>query len=435
MKSNVALIKNNAKVSAKIAVELHKLNSHDENLKETSTYKCAQQKNTSSNTQQITIIGGANLDYIFKLVDESTISLKGVTQPCEFTTTLGGVARNMSEALFRLGMKDSILISAIGDDLSGRHICEESAKLGMNVSKLHKLSTENVITGTYCAVFHASGEINLALGNMKAHDYITPELIQKSLDTLSKSEFCVLDADIPSDTIKYVCSYCHSKNIPVWFNPTDLRKCYKLIEANSLSKLTYISPNLKELLTIFSLTLQSDTTLSKNERFDMEKINTNYKDSVNRLEEFKFEDLKRVLKYLLKYVPFIILTRGSEDLILASAFDLDENKTHQLPCRERMDLLKKMKRQPQILLYPILKLNKNETISNVSGAGDSCSGGIISGILRNYKLNSIIYNGLASAKFTLMSDKTVSEKLDQIDLNYVEKLTKENQSRVKKIAL
>lgn len=433
----MALIKNNAKVSARIAVELHKLNSHDENSKEPLTYKCAQQqKNTSSNTQQITIIGGANLDYIFKLVDESTINLKGVTQPCEFTTTLGGVARNMSEALFRLGMKNSILISAIGDDLSGRHICEESTKLGMNVSKLHKLnSTENVITGTYCAVFHASGEINLALGNMKAHDYITPELIQKSLDTLSKSEFCILDADIPSDTIKYVCDYCQSKNIPVWFNPTDLRKCYKLIEANSLSKLTYMSPNLKELLTIFSLTLQSDTTLSINERFDMEKIYINYKDSVNRLEEFKFEDLKKVLKYLLKFIPFIILTRGSDELILASAFDLDENKHDQLPCRERMDLLKQMKRQPQLLLYPILKLNKNETISNVSGAGDSCSGGIISGILRNYKLNSIIYNGLVSAKFTLMSDKTVSEKLDQIDLNYVEKLTVENQSRVRKIVL
>jgi len=183
------------------------------------------------------------------------------------------------------------------------------------------------------------------------------------------------------------------------------------------------------------LTWQSDKNLNPKERAEMERINLSYRESVNRLEEFKFDDLKRVLKYLLKFVPFILLTRGGDDLILASAYELDENKTNQLPSKERMDLLKKMKKQSQLLLYPTLKLNKNESISNVSGAGDSCSGGIISGILRNFSLNSIIYNGLASAKFTLMSDKTVSEKLDQINLNYVETLVKENEFKVKKIIL
>ncbi len=101
LKSNIALIKNNAKTSAKIAVELQKLNTNDLDF---SAFK-----DSNAIKDQITVIGGTNLDHVYKLTDESTINLKGVTQPCDFTTSLGGVARNMSEALFRLGIKNSIL--------------------------------------------------------------------------------------------------------------------------------------------------------------------------------------------------------------------------------------------------------------------------------------------------------------------------------------
>ena len=197
------------------------------------------------------------------------------------------------------------------------------------------------------------------------NEYYSPELIKNDLSTLEKSAFCILDADIPSETIAFVSSYCQTHSIPVWFNPTDLRKCQKLIESNSLSKITFLSPNVKELLTLFNLTWPTDASLNSNERLEMERINSRYKeDALNRLEfEFDFDELKFVLKYMLKFVPFIVLTRGSEDLILASAFEIDGNKTNQLPCRGHgMALLKEMKMKPQLIMYPTLKLNKNEKV-------------------------------------------------------------------------
>ena len=381
------------------------------------------------------MIGGTNLDYVYKLTDESTITLKGVTQPCDFTTSLGGVARNMTEALYRLGLTNSILISTISDDFSGRFIREESAKVGMNVSKLHVLHEKDVLTGTYTAVFRKSGEISMTLGNMRAHDFITPRLIEENMATLGNSEFCVLDADIPPETMTFVCNYCHQNNIPVWFNPTDLRKCYKIIESQSLAKITYMSPNMKEMFVLFGLTLKSDKNIESSEKIALELIYQKYEGSINELENFQFDELKRILKYLLKFVPFIVLTRGCEDLILASAYEINPTEKSQLPSRKHMSQLKRQKWAPQLLFYPIIKLNTDERIANVSGAGDCTSSGIIAGILKNYTLNTIVYNGLAAAKFSLLSKKTVSEDLGRLEFAYVEKQALENATKIIKVLL
>ena len=42
------------------------------------------------------------MDNTYKLLDEKTVGLKGVTQPTQFNQSLGGVGRNMAEALLRL---------------------------------------------------------------------------------------------------------------------------------------------------------------------------------------------------------------------------------------------------------------------------------------------------------------------------------------------
>ena len=73
--SNVALIKNNARVSAKIAIELNKLMNSVSNSNKSDRYVVK---------EQVTVIGGINLDNIYKLEDEKTIHLKGVTQPTTF---------------------------------------------------------------------------------------------------------------------------------------------------------------------------------------------------------------------------------------------------------------------------------------------------------------------------------------------------------------
>ena len=162
------------------------------------------------------------------------------------------------KALVRLGLANTKLISAVANDMSGRFILDESKKLGFDTSAISLIDNnhEHISTGSYCAIFNPNGELKLAIGDMKAHDYIRPSLVQKHAEMISNSDLCVLDADIPVETIDFVCAHCEANSIPVWCNPTDVRKCNKVI--NSLAKLTYISPNLKELFALFRETVSRD---------------------------------------------------------------------------------------------------------------------------------------------------------------------------------
>jgi pseudouridine-5'-phosphate glycosidase/pseudouridine kinase len=415
--SNVALIKNNARVSAKIAIELKKLlNSFPNSNKST----------TSFIKDEITVIGGINLDNIYKLEDEKTIHLKGVTQPTTFHQSLGGVGRNMAEALINFGLKNTSLISTLGQDLPGRLIKDELKNIGFNTDKIETL--ENISTGSYFALFDSSGEINLAAGSMKAHNYISVDLIKKNIQTLLDSEICVIDADIPVETIKFICEICNSNSIPIWFNPTDIRKCKKILDANCLSKITYISPNSKELFILFEGLLKQENSNDK----ILNDICKKYTEKVN--ENFDFNDLKHILKYMLKYVPFIMLSRGSNDFILASSIDLKLDKKNQLPSRRTFSEFKKSEQFAQIITFPVVKLSENEII-NVTGAGDSTSSGIITGIVRNYNLDYVIYNGLTAGKFALLSQDNVSKDLHLIDEFYLQDIISKQKLNIKKILL
>ena len=90
--SNIALIKNNAKISAKIALELKKFQTKTPSSNSSTI-------NINKSEKQITVIGGLNLDTYNKLIDEKTLNIKGVTQPAEFYQVLGGVGFNMANAL------------------------------------------------------------------------------------------------------------------------------------------------------------------------------------------------------------------------------------------------------------------------------------------------------------------------------------------------
>jgi sugar/nucleoside kinase (ribokinase family) len=358
------------------------------------------------------------------------MNLRGVTQPSEFYQTLGGVARNMSECLIRMGITDTNLLSALANDTAGRFICNESERMGLDPSKWLMLDKRVASTGSYCGVFDTTGDLAVACGAMRAHDFISSEYIEKHLDSLKSSDLCVLDADIPVETIKYICDICHSAGVPVWFNPTDLRKCNKIIKANSLSKITYMSPNMKELFTLFQATLVED---QNNIDQSLKAICNKYSSSLDKIEQ---QDTELILAYMLRHVPFIVLSRGSSDLIFASNYDLPNDKCNHMPTKSNLhEFNSKIKIKPNLIYYPVIDLKECEKLINVTGAGDSCTSGIIVGILKNYELNSAIYNGLLSAKYALMTQENVNKEINLINLEQVEENVSKYQNRIKKIYL
>jgi sugar/nucleoside kinase (ribokinase family) len=393
--------------------------------------KNAEQSTISSNhsDRQISVVGGSNLDLTFKLSDTQTLNMPGVTQPGRFEYTLGGVARNMSEALLRLGITQTKLVSVVADDVNGQYIVNETRKLGMDTSSIVVLSkSENVSSGSYCGVFTPEGELTLALGDMKAHDYITPSLLEQHAETIEKSEMCVLDANVPVETMNALCKFCAEKSMPVWYNPTDIRKCSRIV--SSLSKVTYISPNAKELLAIFKDTISKDTT----EHFDLIHLVGKYS-TQNSDTEIEFEDMKHMLKYLLKYVPFIFFSRGERDLVLASSIKLDLDAEGQFPLKNGLERVRNAKWEPHLFFFPVLRFQNESEIVNVSGAGDSASSGFIAGIIQGYTVKSVIYNGLKAAMLTIKSNRTISPNLADIKLSEIQEIVKQNEQNIKTVSL
>lgn len=162
------------------------------------------------------------------------------------------------------------------------------------------------------------------------------------------------------------------------------------------------------------------------------KYGNNLNESLDKLE---FEDLKKIIKYLLDYVPFIVLSRGSKQLLFASLYDLGVGEINQLPLKQTMNLFRNKKKCPTLFQFPIVSLNENEKFVNVSGAGDSCSSGIMSGILNGYTFSTCIYNGLYAAKLALMTRNNVSPDLEKIDAKNLEKLVNLNKHEIKKLSL
>lgn len=182
--SNLALIKNNARVSAKIAVALKSIQQDEAGRKKPSASSSLSSSTSRIAEKVVTVIGGMNLDSCYRLADETSLHVEGVTQPAELSQTPGGVGRNMSEALVRLGVVSTSLIAAVGDDLSGRFLLEKSRQLGLDVSRV--LVGTDCSTATYSAVFGLRGDLKIAFGDMKVHQMITPELVEKNLDVIRK---------------------------------------------------------------------------------------------------------------------------------------------------------------------------------------------------------------------------------------------------------
>ena len=89
-------------------------------------------------------------------------------------------------------------------------------------------------------------------------------------------------------------------------------------------------------------------------------------------------------------------------------------------------------KQPVIYEFPVLDLEETNENTNVSGAGDSMSSGIIFGILNGYSLVNTIYNGLLSAQYALQTSNNISSELGNITINNLNELSAKHQPNVKK---
>lgn len=189
-----------------------------------------------SDESRVTVIGGANLDiYGFPGAE----LMPAVSNPGRVETTCGGVGRNISENLARLGASVA-LVTAIGEDAHGDRIRQGAQAAGVDMS--HSIRSTRYPTSTYLALQDGLGEMAWAVSQMDIMAEMTVENLRKEEPWLDKASALVLDANLPEAAIAWLAN--RYRHLPVWLDPVSVEKSKKL--KGVMDSLFAIKPNRKE---------------------------------------------------------------------------------------------------------------------------------------------------------------------------------------------
>jgi pseudouridine kinase len=311
----------------------------------------------------ICVIGGINID--IKGVANSDFK-DSDSHPGVIHFTPGGVARNISENLAKLGVP-AFMLGCVGADSFGKLIIEETKKAGVNTDFL--LVSEKAATAKYLSVSGKDGKFFNAVNDMNdATDSVNIEYVRNNLEVLEKSSMIVIDANLNKDVLEEIISIANKNQIPVLLDAVSSKKA--LVVKNLKGSIDYLSVNSTEFKIIFG----------------------KYKKTADILDKLFNGDFRNF--------KYIILKKGS------SGVNLIETKEElMLSCKG-------------------LKTDVTEP----NGAGDAFIAGFLYGLQNKYDLSESARIGTCVAFFTLGTVKSVFEDLNSKDvLNLFQEKSKTNE--------
>ncbi len=179
------------------------------------------------------VIGGINTDISGRpkdalLLRDSNIASIGVS--------VGGVGRNIARNLALHGFEVE-LIAPLGDDPFSAGVVEDCRKQKIGLRYAPRIP--EMRGGIYLCINDAGGDMYVAMNDMRICDALTPELLD--MDAVNAGEACVLDANIPAQTLLYIAEHA---SIPLICDPVSVAKCSRVLPI--LPRLFAIKPNLYE---------------------------------------------------------------------------------------------------------------------------------------------------------------------------------------------
>lgn len=161
-----------------------------------------------STEKYITCVGGANIDYTFKLLEEMTL---GTSNPINSSTSFGGVIRNVAENLARLDCKVS-LMSLVGDDSQGEELIQSSKKI-METFAIDKMKGKS--TGGYYSIINTNGNMNIGYADMSINDLMDRSWILEHKRHLNLSSWIISDLNVSKEAIDALIEFSRNEDIPL----------------------------------------------------------------------------------------------------------------------------------------------------------------------------------------------------------------------------
>lgn len=279
-----------------------------------------------------------------------------VSNSAEIRNVRGGTARNVAENLALLGA-NVCLISAVGDDISGRRLLAQTA--AANVNTEHVRIIPHADTGSYIAILAQDGTLSVALTDTRVMEHVTPDYLYRTRQLFRAASLIFFDGSLDEHAITVILYLADLYDIPVCADPSSRRLIHK------------IKPHLRQL----ALAVPSEGEAAKlcDRQFEGYSVETSTK-MAHQLNQLG--------------VRIAVVTLSDFGFVYAS-----ERESGHFPA-------------------------KNHTIvDSTGGTGDAIAAAIMFGFLEKMPLTECMRLGAAAAGLTLQSAESVVPNLT-LDLLY-----------------
>jgi len=295
--------------------------------------------------QHVLIIGAASIDT--KGRADQTIQA-GTSTPGSIRVSVGGVGRNIAENLARLG-EPVVLLSAVGDDGSGRRILQQAGECGIDTT--HMLVDSEHHTAAYLAVLDHTGNAVMSIDDMGINRVlITPEYIYRRRSLFRQARMIVVDANLSTATLDTIFRMARQYGVAVCADPTTASLAPRLCPY--LPELTLVTPNAAEAEALCGVAVTD-----------------------------RESGLAAAHKLMGLGVSIAIVTLGATGLIYATS----QESGH----------------------VPAIECE----IVDFTGAGDALTAAVIFGLLNDFPIDEAVRLGALAAALTLQSRETVCPML------------------------
>ncbi len=146
--------------------------------------------------RRIVCVGGAVFD---RKYHAHAPLIRETSNPVSGYRSHGGVARNVTENLVRLGVNTGF-VSILGDDETGRAILDHLRILGVDVSRA--IVTNEAPTAEYAAILGPDNELALGIADMGIFDLFTPDMLETVWPHLASADWVFADCNLPAATLE-----------------------------------------------------------------------------------------------------------------------------------------------------------------------------------------------------------------------------------------
>ncbi|KAI8604783.1 Ribokinase-like protein [Dissophora ornata] len=213
------------------------------------------------------VIGGTVVDITATARKDMSVSMLHSSFPGTTRISLGGVGRNVAEAVSKLNAEGCVFVSAVGgagakseigdgeqgdtvaDDLFGPWLIGEIDRKGLHNLEIHQVPGAR--TATYTALHDATGNLLSAVADMDVFELLPPTKVKEAIMKHRPKTVC-FDGNISSECMRTIMETCRDHNIQTFFEPTSVVKCVRPLEESALDALldgalNFASPNEYEL--------------------------------------------------------------------------------------------------------------------------------------------------------------------------------------------